>query len=166
MRPGWPTFNIQMALHEGDHAQWLLDLWNGKDARNWRMNEVAAGVVVSIPDYPYSHVTRKEVTGVPVYGVKPEDWEHIHPCQMMWGSAPQEINGKIVEAPMMLTAGDYVLVASGAGDTVREARTRAYRTLEHLKAPSSPFWRPDIGMRLKKQLPEIQAKGFATSMEF
>jgi len=66
MRPGWPTFNIQMALHDGDHAQWLLDLWNGKDARNWRMNEVAAGVVVSIPDYPYSHATKREVTGVPV----------------------------------------------------------------------------------------------------
>ena len=164
MRPGWPTFNIQMALHDGDHAQWLLDLWNGKDARNWRMNEVAAGVVVSIPDYPYSHATKREVTGVPVYGV--EDWEHVHPCQMMLGSAPQKFLKKFVDSPMIVTAGDYVLVMSGTGPDVKSATDSVYRRLDKLVVPNSPMYRTDIGRRLRKQLPLLQAKGYATGMEF
>jgi phosphoribosylamine--glycine ligase len=166
MRPGWPTFNIQMALHDGDHAQWLLDLWNGKDARNWRMNEVAAGVVVSIPDYPYSHVTRKEVTGVPVYGVKRDDWEHIHPCQMMMGMAPNKIMGKFADVPMMVTAGDYVMVMSGTGPDVRSATDTVYRRLSTLSIPNSPMYRTDIGRRLRKQLPILNKNGYATGLEF
>lgn len=166
MRPGWPTFNIQMALHEGDHAQWLLDLTNGKDARNWVMNAVAAGVVVSIPDYPYSHVTRKEVTGVPVYGLEPEDWEHVHPCEMMLGMAPQKIGTKFVDTPMLVTAGDYVLVMSATGTSVREATDTCYRRLKKLVVPNSPMYRTDIGRRLKKQLPELQRMGYATDLAY
>lgn len=166
MRPGWPTFNIQMALHEGDHAQWLLDLTNGKDARNWVMNAVAAGVVVSIPDYPYSHVTRKEVTGVPVYGIDPADWQHVHPCHMMMGFAPKKIAGKFADVPMMVTAGDYVMVMSATGVDVKEATDTCYRRLKKLVVPNSPMWRTDIGRRLKKQLPELQARGYATDLVY
>ena len=166
MRPGWPTFCIQMALHDGDHAQWLMDLWNGKDARNWVMNSVAAGVVVSIPDYPYSHVTRKEVTGVPVYGIRSEDWEHVHPCQMMMGTAPKKVRDHFVDIPMLVTAGDYVLVMSGTGPDVKSATDSVYRRLDRLVVPNSPMYRTDIGRRLRKQLPLLQAKGYATAMEF
>lgn len=166
MRPGWPTFNIQMAVHDGDYAQWLLDLTNGRDARNWVMNAVAAGVVVSIPDYPYSHATRKEVVGVPVYGMYPEDWDHIHPCQMMLGTAPNKVAGKFVDMPMMTTAGDYVMVVSGTGVDVKEATGSVYRRLERLVMPNSPMYRTDIGRRLKKQLPKLQAKGYAVDMAY
>ena len=166
MRPGWPTFNIQMALHDGDHAQWLMDLWNGKDTRNWVMNAVAIGVVVSIPDYPYSHVTRKEVTGVPVYGIDRETWDHVHPCEMMLGAAPQKFSGKFVDSPMMVTAGDYVMVMSATGHDVKTASETVYRRLDKLNVPNSPMYRTDIGRRLRKQLPKLQAKGYATDMEF
>src|SRR6185437_14744840 len=40
MRPGWPTFNIQQELHEGDPVEWLMDLARGKDARNTLMDTV------------------------------------------------------------------------------------------------------------------------------
>jgi phosphoribosylamine--glycine ligase len=75
-------------------------------------------------------------------------------------------NGKIQSAPMHLTSGDYVLVTTGTGDSVRQARDAAYRVMKRLKVPSSPFWRPDIGMRLKKQIPALQAMGYATGMTF
>lgn len=166
MRPGWPTFNIQMALHEGDYVQWLMDLATGRDARNWVMNAVACGVVVSIPDYPYSHATRKEVVGVPVYGIGKEDWEHVHPCQMMLGFAPKKLAGKFADVPMMVTAGDYVLVMSAVGVDVKEATSTAYRRLDKLVVPNSPMYRTDIGRRLKKQLPKLQAKGYATDMAY
>lgn len=166
MRFGWPTFNIQQALIDGDVIEWLADLCDGKDLRRLRLNKIACGACLAIPDFPYSRITRTEVERVPVYGITPSLMENIHPCQMMWGDAPQMQNGKIQRAPMHLTSGDYVLVTTGIGDSVRQARDAAYRVMKRLKVPSSPFWRPDIGVRLKKQIPELQAMGYATGMTF
>jgi phosphoribosylamine--glycine ligase len=164
MRPGWPLFNIQQPLHTGDHAEWLYDLAMGKDAKNFKLNEVAVGVVLSIPDYPYSQITRKDVLGVPVYGF--EENEDLHPCEMMKGIAPQERDGKIADLPCMVTAGDYVLVATGTGQTISSARGKAYRTLKKLKVPNSPMYRTDIGKRLLKQLPELTKMGYASGLVY
>ena len=163
MRPGWPTFNIQQALHDGDCVQWLADLADGEDAASARMDEIAVGVVISIPDYPYSHITRKEVTGIPVYNTE-EDWEHIHPCEMMQGEAPDQETLKPVRMPV--TAGDYILVMSATGDTVRVARDTVYRRIKDVSIPNSPMYRTDIGDRLAKQLPQLQSNGYATGMQF
>ena len=130
------------------------------------MNEVAAGVVVSIPDYPYSHVTRKEVTGIPLYGIEQHTWPHVHPCEMMMGTAPKRIQGKFPDVPMMVTAGDYVMVMSGTGPDVKSATDTVYRRLKTLSMPNSPMYRTDIGRRLRKQLPLLHAQGYATGMEF
>ena len=164
MRPGWPTFNIQQPLHRGDPVEWLMKLWKGEDAKTFEMNTVSTGVVVSIPDYPYSHLTRKEVVGIPIYGI--EDWDHTHPCECMMGTAPDTVAGQIVERPMMVTAGDYVLVMTGTGPDVATATRSTYRGLKTLSLPNSPMYRTDIGQRLRKQLPELQAMGYATAMEF
>ena len=164
MRPGWPTFNIQLALLKGDSVEWLQQLTNGKDARIWIYDCVAIGVVMSVPDYPYSHVTRKEVTGIPVYGIKPSLWEHVHPCEMMLGEAPMKIGGDIKNMPMPVTAGDYVLLMTALANTVRDAANTVYRRLDSLIVPNSPMYRTDIGRRLGKQLPKLQAKGYATGL--
>ena len=166
MRPGWPTFNIQQAVHEGDCAEWLMDLLTTRESRNWRMNEIAAGVVMSIPDYPYSQMTRKEVTGVPVYGVIPDMMEHVHFCEAMMAEAPRKIRDQFVDVPMICTAGDYVLVMSATGYDVKSATEAAYRRLKTLAVPNSPMYRTDIGRRLKRQLPVLQAKGYATGMAY
>lgn len=166
MRPGWPTMNIQLALHNGDSVQWLMDLANGKDAKNFSQNSIAIGVVLSVPDYPYSHLTRKEVVGIPIYGTTPSLWEHIHPCQMMMEDRPCEVAGGVKTLPMPCTAGDYVLVMTATGETITQARQSVYRRLKRLKVPNSPMWRTDIGVRLSKQLPELQKHGYAKGMEF
>lgn len=75
-------------------------------------------------------------------------------------------DGPPLKKPALLAAGDYLLVASGVGQSVRAARGMAYRELEKIRVPASPFWRPDIGQRLKSQLPEIQAHGYAKGMTF
>lgn len=166
MRPGWPTFNIQQAVHKGDHAEWLLNLAEGADAKNWEMEKTVTGVVLSIPDYPYSHLTRKEVNGVPIYGITPENQSSVHPCEMMMGEAPHEENGKINSKPCLVTAGDYVLVTTGVGETISESQKKAYSVMEQLELPNCPMFRTDIGNRLKKQLPKLQAMGYATGMTF
>jgi phosphoribosylamine--glycine ligase len=169
MRPGWPTFNIQQELVTGDPVQWLLDLANGVDSQQWKKNLLAIGVVVSIPDYPYSHLTKKEVTGIPIYGLSPEVWKHTHPCEMMWpkDSLPMQLRtGEIINTLLPVTAGDYVLVMSATGETVAQARSSVYRRLERLTMPNSPMYRTDIGQRLREQLPRLQAAGYSTGLTY
>lgn len=166
MRCGWPLFNIQQALHTGDHAEWLMKLHDGVDAKNFTMDQVAIGVVLSIPDYPYSHLTRKEVNGIPLYGYEGKVTTDVHPCEMMQSTAPQEVAGKIVDLPCLASAGDYVLVATGLGETVTTAKKAAYRVLKKLSMPNSPMYRTDIGDRLKKQLPLIQSQGYAANLTY
>lgn len=165
-RPGWPLFNIQQVLSNGDCAQWLMDLAEGRDAKNWEMDTIALGVVLSIPDYPYSHLTRKEVTGIPIYGLKPSLLSRISPCELMMGEAPVELDGSVQNAPCWVTAGDYVLVTSGTGETILQAKRAAYSLMKRLILPNSPMYRTDIGDRLKKQLPLLQELGYAQGMEW
>lgn len=168
MRPGWPTFNIQMAMLKGDPVEWLADLALGRDATPFLENSVAVGVVMAIPDFPFSLFTRKDVQGIPIYnlGEKNRYRANLHPCEVMSGEAPHNLNGKVVTLPCTVTAGDYLLVGSGLGESVTAARAKAYRALESLEVPNSPFYRPDIGVRLKKQLPTIQSLGFATDLQY
>lgn len=166
MRFGWPTFNIQLALHDGDIAEWLRGLATGKDTRPCRTNETAIGVVLTIPDYPYSHATKKEVVGVPVYGVDSRIRPHLHPALMMMGDAPNDVDGEVLNLPTPLTAGDYVLIMTATGETVTAARQAVYRRLEKLSLPNSPMYRTDIGKRLASQLPLIQKHGFARGMKY
>lgn len=166
MRFGWPLFNIQQAVHKGDHAEWLMDLYEGKDARNFQLDTVTTGVVLSIPDYPYSHLTRKEVNGVPLYGMDQDLAPSVHPCEMMMSEAPHEIKGKILTVPCLASAGDYVLTATGTGETVSQSQRKAYQVLKKLTMPNSPMYRTDIGDRLKKQLPALQAQGYADNLKF
>jgi phosphoribosylamine---glycine ligase len=165
MRPGWPTMNIQQPLHQGDPVECLIDLANGKDSRSVLMDKIAVGVVLSIPDYPYSHLTRREVTGIPIYGLTPGLWKHWHPCEMQLAdNVPNVVNGSHVKMPMPATAGDYVGVMTAVADTVKDAALTCYRRLEKLIVPNSPMYRNDIGKKLAKQLPKIQQHDYATEM--
>jgi phosphoribosylamine--glycine ligase len=161
MRPGWPTFQIQQCLHEGDCCEWMMDLVDGRDSLK-ATEDIAIGVVLSVPDYPYSHLTRKEVVGIPVYHAE-EMQEHLHPCEMMQCQAPGLEGGHV---KMLGTAGDYVLTMTASGKNVREAQRHVYARLKTLVVPNSPMWRTDIGDRLRKELPLLQKHGYAKGMSY
>ncbi len=165
-RLGWPAFHLQTALIQGDVAEFLLDLANGKDARPFTYDQIAAGVVLTIPDYPYSKATRREITGIPIYGLKGNLWKHTHLCEAALMDAPVTIDGKMITSPHPVTAGDYVLVMTAVADTVKDAALTAYRRLAKLKVPASPMYRTDIGKRLAKQLPILQKHGYSLGMAY
>jgi phosphoribosylamine---glycine ligase len=167
MRFGWPTFQIQCELMNGDDpVEWMKALCLGDERPIFQTGLVGCGVVMSIPDYPYSRQTKKEVVGIPIYGAKLQPQSQLHLGEVMAGTAPTKTANGIVEAPALVTAGDYVLVMTGVGETVSQASGRAYRGLDRLTCPNSPMYRTDIGRRLKKELPELHKKGYATELEY
>jgi phosphoribosylamine--glycine ligase len=85
----------------------------------------------------------------------------------MLGDAPCQAGEKVVEMPCLLTAGDYVLVATGVGETITGARKSAYTAVKKVSIPNSPGYRLDIGRsKLVEQLPKIQRLGFARGLAY
>ena len=164
-RPGWPLQQILQSLHKGDPVQWMLDALHGKDTLQVT-DEVAAGVVMTIPDFPYSRMTKKEVSGYPVYGWEKIPSRHWHPAEMKMGEVWDQKGDKLIQRPGLVTAGDYVCVITGAGKTVEAASEDAYKNLDKIELPNSPMYRTDIGHRLAKQLPVLQELGFCNSWKY
>lgn len=159
-RPGWPIFHNISSLVVGDMAQMMLDCVNGKDTMKVK-TDMSVSVVMTLPDFPFSRFTNKELCGYPIRGV--QDNPNIHLSEVMVGVAPVMVGEKIVEIPTYVTAGDYALVATAEAPTILEAGRKVYKTLKEVKIPNSPSYRTDIANgKIKKELPTIQALGFAT----
>lgn len=155
MRPGYPTINIEAAVHSVmDPAERLYSLAKGDDCKSCLLDRIALGAVVALPSFPHSHSLAKEIDGIPIYGVTSRLWSHMHPAQM------RSISGNLE------TAGDYVCVLTASGETVSQCREAAYRRVEQLHIPGGMSVRDDIGKRLSKQLPVLHGQGYATGMEY
>ncbi len=166
-RPGVPAFQIQQALTSGDHAEWLLDLCDGIDSQPVVYDQIAVGIVMAIPPYPYGRAPDDEVLGVPIYGLTSRNHDSVHPSMVMEGEVWKRDGDRLVKDKGWVTAGDYVLCATGVSETVVGARDKALNVLDSLReTPCSPFWRRDVGSRLGKQLPILQSLGYATGMVF
>lgn len=153
MRLGWPAFNIECALHD-DPVEYLAGLAAGKPPNTRKMNEVAVGVVMPIPPYPYGHGETEELIGVPIWGVTPAIEDRVHLAQAM------------MDKGQLATAGSYVAICTGTGDTVQKARQAAYRAVGRVEMPVSPPYRIDIGQRLGRQLEQLQLNGFAKGLRY
>lgn len=163
MRPGWPLFMIQQALHKGDPVMWMLDLLNGKDTLKVS-DKIACGVVITMPPYPYDKGTpQSESCGYPLFDLTMEDViSNVHLASVMCAEAPAMVNGKVkLKQEQFVTAGNYVCIVSGVGDTVEEACEATYKRIkEKINIPNSIGYRNDAGKRLEWQLPELKAMGF------
>lgn len=161
-RCGWPAFHIQVASHKGDPAQWMRDLLDGKDTLKVSQ-DVAIGVVMGQPMFPYGKSSPAQVEGNPIAGLD-EVWADAHPVAVMLGRGPKMENGKIKEGPIFQTTGEYVLVATGLGATVEKARERVYKTVKSIKIPNA-MYRQDIGCKVQESLKDLHKFGYALSME-
>lgn len=158
-RCGWPSFNIQNALHRGDPAQWMRDACMGKSTLEVSPR-VALGIVVAQPDYPYSERTKAATDGIPIYGVTAENERHLWPQAMKRMPQPVMKDGKLETASTWTSAGDYVLVVTGTGDTVEEAARRAYGTTKELHIPDV-IYRNDLEKKVVEVIPELNRLGYA-----
>lgn len=152
MRSGWPALDIEMSLFDTDFVEFFAGLAAGDPPRKaHRLNEIAIGVVLAHGDFPHSHMTRREIVSVPIWDVDAYDHD-MHFAQAM------------CEDGIMKTAGDYVLIATGTGATVQQARERVYRAIRRPRLPTEPFYRPDIGQRLRRDLDVLHQNGFAKGL--
>ena len=164
MRPGWPLFMIQQALHKGDPAQFMLDLIDGKDTLRVS-DKIACGVVITMPPYPHDKGTpQDEHCGYPMFDLTVDDvTKNVHLAAVMCGSAPAMVNGKVkLKHEQFVTAGNYVCIVTGTGDTVEDARDDCYtRIKKKINIPNSLGYRVDVGCRLENQLPNLHKMGYS-----
>lgn len=165
MRLGWPMTIIQMALHQGDPAKWMLDLISGKDTL--KVDEsVAVGVVMSHGDYPYNFYSASENSGYPIVGITSKNKDQVHLVEVAEGLAPVMKGSVVADDRTLVTTGNYVLLATGTGPSVNAAIESCYDVLWGVDLPSNRMFRTDIGKRLEEEIPELQKHGFAKGLKF
>lgn len=164
-RMGWPDWNIRMQLHGGDLAQHMLDCINGRDTFEC-LPEVAVGVVMAHGDFPHGNMKARELAGYPLRGITEDNLSQLAFQSVMWGLAPVAVGGRIKDSLCYVTAGDYVLIACGSGQSVSAARNHAYDATHSITWPSNRMFRIDIGERLEKQIPILQHHGYCLDLRY
>ena len=163
-RPGWPIFNMMLAATEGDPAQWMADALQGKDTTSFK-EDIGCCLVLASGDFPHGNKTREEVSGVPIYGVTKTNKKYLHPQGVKIDVMHAMAGDKVVERPTWNTAGDYNMVVTGFGDSVKQAAERAYKTANALHI-SNMYLRDDVGEKMEEQLPELHTHGYATHFNY
>jgi phosphoribosylamine---glycine ligase len=153
-RLGYPAFWIMNSQHS-EPCQWMLDALQGNDTLEASM-EAFVGLVIAQPPFPMKGGRRDEETGIPVRGVTKENWDNLHPVELMLG--------KDGGREMLVTSGQYVMCVTGNAERVGTAARRAYRLAEGIKVPNK-MMRDDIGEDLKEKLPQLKAHGY-TRVEY
>lgn len=164
-RFGWPLQVIQAQLHKGDPVVWMADLLEGRDTLKVS-EDVATGVVVTHGDFPYLNDPPETHAGAPIYGLDKSVLKNFHLMDVCMRKAATMKSGEVVDEMMMCTAGNYIGVAVGTGDTVAASAEAAYEIADKISVPSNLMLRNDIGKRLQKQLPKIQEFGYAKGLSY
>ena len=121
--------------------------------------------MIAIPDFPFTKSTGRDPKGFPIYGLE-KVWDDVHLCEVMMGRGPTYEDGKFGEEEMFVTAGDYALVTSGVGNTIKEAAERSMEVVKQIEIPSAMIVRNDVGHRLEEELPKLQKLGYCTDFRY
>jgi phosphoribosylamine-glycine ligase len=163
-RFGWPIANMMLGATEGDPVEWMRDALDGKDTTSFK-EDIGCCVVLAHGDFPHGNLTKKEVSGVPIYGITKGNKRHLHPQSVKIDELPDMNGEEIVTRPVWNTSGDYVAVVTGYGKDIQQACTRAYKTVDQLHI-SNMIVRDDIGEGMEEQLPKLHKMGYALHCEY
>jgi len=152
-RFGYPGFAICEALH--------TEPWEEIFARMLRKDSLAlptrsgfaAGVVLTVPPFPYRQGYAELSKGEPVcfrQAITAADREALHFAEVA------TVGGQLVTSG----ASGYIGVATGTGSSVRQARDEAYRVARQVVIPNLRY-RTDIGDRvISRDLLALTALGW------
>lgn len=153
-RFGYPGFAILSALHVEDWGE-LFGRMIRRDSFDFATAPgYALGVVLTVPPFPYGgHAGLPSAAGLPIIfrgRLSEEERRHLHFDEVA------EIDGRLQTTGPL----GYVMVATGAGETVQEARGRCYRLIDRVAIPNLRY-RRDIGMRfLERDGAELRRLGW------
>jgi phosphoribosylamine---glycine ligase len=164
-RLGWPDFNIRQEVIDHDPVKWMRAMLDGRDEFNPRP-DVAVGVVLTHGDYPLNKDLFNEWDGFPIRGASEDNWPHLHWQMVRMGTEPVIDQGELRHYGALVTAGNYVAIATGSGETVTEAADKAYRVADAVRWPSNVMYRTDVGKKLKRELPVLQSLSYARNMRY
>ena len=164
VRLGWPDFCIRQEVIRGDPVDWMAELLAGRDTLAVS-SETAMGIVLAHGDFPHEKDKAEDWAGFPISVSNGMD-RHVHWQQVAMGKAPVIVSGRLKSTPSMVSAGQYVAVASGCGPTVISARRAAYAVAEAVKWGSNVMYRTDIGKSLAGELEFLQQFGYAVGMRY
>jgi phosphoribosylamine--glycine ligase len=160
-RAGWPAFFIMCAQH-AEPVKWMIDALHGKDTLQCSM-DAFVGCVMAQPPFPNKGGDKSSAIGNPILGITMDNWPNIHLAQAMLGKGVDMQGDKPVEKDMLLTSGEYPMVITGSGKTIKAARKRAYQICSEISVPNKMV-RDDIG-ESEDKLAELQKHGYATGVK-
>lgn len=141
-RFGYPGFAICGDLQRDDWAALFKQLLHEDDLALKVHSGFAAGVVLTVPPYPYSYGYTDISKGLPILlrDLSAADHRYLHMAEVA------TVAGQLVTSGML----GYVGVANGVGATVAEACGNAYRLAQKVVVPNLRY-RNDIGQRVINQ---------------
>lgn len=127
-RFGDPEAEAILPRMESDLVQLILDIMNGKETEVKWSDKTTVGVVLASEGYPASSTPNAEI--------EIEDGME----SILFHMGTKEENGKLY------TNGGRVLIVVAEGDTLAEAKEKAYNDIEKIKCEKL-FFRHDIGAK-------------------
>lgn len=148
-RFGYPTINIQM---EGVLSEWgdfLYAIANKKDFDLKTRKGFQLGVVCVVPPFPYDDPSEFEIYRDLSILFKKPTTEGVHLGDV-----------KMVEGVWRVAGNSsYVLIVSGNGTTMEEARKQAYSRIDNIMLVNM-FYRTDIGATWGEDSDKLQTWGY------
>jgi len=164
-RPGYPMINIIMPLLKGDPAEWMLDCFKGKNTLEIE-EKTCVGVVMANSDFPFNSKDLDEYLDFPII-TDGADHHHVHAAHLKLSKTIKSVDGTLMEdMPEWGTAGSYIVICTGVGDTVSEAKEAAYKVVDKVKFGNDEHHRTDIGSKCEKMLPKLHKFGFCKGWNY
>ena len=155
-RFGYPGFAICEALHEETWESIFMKMLRGVDSSIATRPGYAAGVVLTVPPFPYRYGYEALSKGLPIsFREKMTEADHgaLHLAEVAMDG------GRLVTSGVM----GYIGVANGIGDSVKQALERAYALAHKVVVPNLRY-RTDIGQRvIDRDLAALRALGYILS---
>lgn len=142
-RFGYPGFPILDSLHLDRWDELFVRMLSRKSATIRTSPGFSVGVVITVPPFPYRAGYERLGKGMPIcFSVEltSEERDALH-----YGEV-RLCDGQLETAGMV----GYIVVVTGIGDTIEDARKNAYRVVRKIVIPNSRY-RDDIGEKLIRE---------------
>jgi phosphoribosylamine--glycine ligase len=152
-RFGYPGYSILDSLHAESWDSIFSKLCRRDSVEITTRDGYSICVVLTVPTFPYYDGYERLSKGAPILfrqGLSNEERQHLHYAEVR------------LEAGQLVTDGSigYVMVATGLGSEVEDARTAAYRLVDHIVIPNMRY-RLDIGEKfLSRDRMEMRRLGW------